>query len=93
MAVTRPANQYQRFIGTSPVSASHSIPSTIRAYEQTDSVHAPIVDAVPGGVVFICHLFDLPGVIGGIFPQKMMGQLVEGRDCSLAPAQVLEECL
>lgn len=62
-------------------------------YKRTDSVHVPIVDAVPGSIAFICNLFDLPGVIRRIFPQKMIGQLVEGHDCSLASAQVLEEHL
>lgn len=54
---------------------------------------APIVDAVPGGIVFVCELFDPPGVVGRILLQKMIRQLVEGRDCSLASAQVLEERL
>lgn len=63
------------------------------AYEHTYSVYVPIVDAVPASIVFICYLFDLPGVVSRIFPQKMIGQLVEGRDCSLASAQVLEERL
>lgn len=54
---------------------------------------APIVDAVPDSVVFICDLFDPPGVVSRILHQKMIGQLVEGRNRSLASAQVLEERL
>lgn len=54
---------------------------------------APIIDAVPGGVVLVCDLFDPPGVVGRILPQKMIGQLVEGHNCTLASAQVLEERL
>ena len=54
---------------------------------------APVIDAVPGGVVLVCDLFDPPGVVGRILPQKMIGQLVEGHHCTLASAQVLEERL
>lgn len=54
---------------------------------------APIVDDIPGSVVFICDVFDPPGVISRILLQKMSGQLVEGRDCNLASTQVLEEHL
>lgn len=57
------------------------------------SLCAPIVDALPGSVVFICDLFNPPGVVGGVLLQKMTGQLVEGHNCSLAAAQVLEERL
>lgn len=57
------------------------------------SLFAPIVDTVPGSVAFICDLFDPPGVVSGILLQKMIGQLVEGRNCSLASTQVLEEGL
>lgn len=54
---------------------------------------APIVDAVPGSVVFVGDLFDPPGVVSRILPQKVIGQLIEGRNCRLASAQVLEKHL
>ena len=54
---------------------------------------APIVDAVPGGVVFVGDLFDPPGVVSRILPQQMIGQLIEGRNCRLASAQVLKKHL
>lgn len=56
-------------------------------------MRAPVVDAVPGGVVLIGDLFDPPGVVDGIFPQKVTGELVEGHNGSLASTQVLEESL
>lgn len=54
---------------------------------------APIVDAVPRSVVFICDLFDLPGIISRVLPQKMSGHLIEGSHCILASTQVLEKNL
>lgn len=57
------------------------------------SLCAPIVDAVPGSVVSFGDLFDPPGVVSRILLQEMIGQLIEGRNCSLASAQVLEERL
>lgn len=31
------------------------------------SVDLPLVEAVPAHILFLCDLFDSPGVIGGIF--------------------------
>lgn len=53
----------------------------------------PFVDAVPDSVVFICDLFDPPGVIARILMQKMSRQLIEGCHSCLALTQVLQECL
>lgn len=57
----------------------------------SECVCAPIVDGIPGGVVFFRDLLDSPGVISGIFPQQMIGQLIESCHSGLASAQVLEK--
>ena len=53
----------------------------------------PVVDAVPGGVVFVRDLFDPPGVVDGILPEELIGQIVEARHAGLASTQVLQEGL
>lgn len=54
---------------------------------------APVVDGVPGCVVFVCDLFDPPGVISRILPKEMTGKLIEGCYGGLPSTQVLEERL
>ena len=53
----------------------------------------PVVDTVPGSVVFVRDLFDSPRVVCGILPQQLIGQLVKGGHGGLASAEVLEEHL
>ena len=43
--------------------------------------------------MLVCDLLDSPGVVRGVLPQKVIGQLVEGGHRGLALAQVLKEGL
>lgn len=56
-------------------------------------VRPPLVDAVPGYVVFLCDIFDPPCVVSGILSQELIGQLVKGYHGTLTSPQVLQEHL
>lgn len=54
-------------------------------------VRPPLVDAVPGYVVFLCDIFDPPCVVSGILSQELIGQLVKGCHGTLTSSKVLQE--
>ena len=43
--------------------------------------------------MFVRDLFDPPGVVDGILPEQLIGQIVEACHAGLASAQVLQEGL